>query len=181
MKRFIQGMLMFMVIGVLIANVQAGPLQTDITMIVGDNFCTDTLNTAPVHAIYGTITGSPGKEGYFLSVYMIDSVAAAAAADSIIFRLVRRPQDAGSLDSANSPVITANPNGWITVYSFALTQLIANNFPLSKHIPLDSLAVYPLTPGGEYGWLVVGSISTASHYFTKAFKFRTYIEHRGAF
>ena len=181
MKRFIQGMLMFMVIGVLIANVQAGPLKKDITMIVGDNFCTDTLNTAPVHVIDGTITGNPDVGGYMLSVYFIDTVAAAAAADSIIFRLVRRPQDAGSLDSANSPGISSNPDGWITVYSFALTQVIANNFPLSKHIPRDTLAKYPLTAGGEYGWLVVGGVSEDGHTYTKAYKFRAYIEHTGAF
>ena len=67
------------------------------------------------------------------------------------------------------------------MYSFALTQCNSANFPLTKHIPKDSLAVYPLSITGELGVMAVGGNSEAGHYWTKAQKWDVIIEDKGHF
>ena len=105
MKTLKRGLLMGLVLGVLIVNAAwAGPLVATVTGKAGNNFCTDSLmyvTTGVIDssaAIFkfagGPLSNDPGEAGYLISIYYRDTIAAAAAADSVIFRIVRRPQGA---------------------------------------------------------------------------------------
>ena len=178
MRTILSRGLLAIVVGVLIVGTaQAGPITTDINLTAAANYgsITDSLSTS-VGFGYFPIEGTDKEAGYYLSIYFVDTVKAAAAADSLVFNLCRRPWDGEDLDSATSAALTALPDGWISVYAFALTHLDAGNFPLTKHIPLDSTAVYPLVPG-KYQWRVYGGRTTAAHRPDKAYKFKAYIEY----
>jgi hypothetical protein len=189
MKKLLRGCLLAVAMGVLIVNVaSAGPLKVDITAATGWNPSTDSLHcntpadsTARVWTFDGTVTGTPGEEGYFLSVFLLDTVASAATAasfnDSAVVRIVRRAESVP--DSTYGFGFTQNPKGWASVYTFALTHITPSAFPITKHIPLDSLAVYPLTPAGEYGVIFMGGRDEPGHHFGKAWKIRVLIETLG--
>lgn len=180
MKNLTRGLFMAAVMGVLIANVAvAGPHKIPINLAAAQDVgSTDTLSAADA---YGTIsiTKSSPEGGYFFSVYLVDSVAAAAATDTLVFCLARRPYSGTDLDSAQSTAVTKLPKGWVSVYATALTGVNAGTFPVTKHIPKDSLAVYPLTPG-TFTVFVYGGRTTGSHRVDKAYKFMAYLEHEGA-
>jgi len=158
---------------------QAEPVTTNINLSAAQYVgSTDTLSAADLYGGFalGPITT---EAGLFLSIYMVDSVAAGAATDTLVFNLVRRPYADTDLDSAQSAAIGDRPNGWVSVYATAATQINATQFPVTKHIPLDSLAVYPIAPG-IYKWFVYGETGQTSHYMDKAYKFNAYIEYEKA-
>jgi hypothetical protein len=155
--------------------------------------CVDTLQCAsPAVVAYVSRTFNikelPGEDGYYLSIYPKDTTASAAAAgDTLTFVLVRRPAiGGGMLDTmlaqlaVKSP-ITKYPYGWNKVYAFAAVSPVnSTKFPIVKHIPLDSLAVYPIIPG-QYAWVVYGGRTQAGHVTSKAYTFYGIIESVGAF
>lgn len=178
--KLLKGALFGLLFGVLmVGTAVAGPQFVDIQPGATNIGSTDSVTSGFLARGSFTITDQPGAFGYFLSVYLVDSVAAASAADSVIFRLVRKPGGAKEFDSTAGTLITNNPNSQITVFSFALTHTASQNFPLSKHIPPDSMAIYPIGPG-FYQWIVIGGRTTASHVLDKAYKFRAYVESQEA-
>lgn len=190
MKKVLMGMLIVAMFGILIvSSASAKPLKVDVTTSTGWNPSTDSLHTnstdslATVYPFDGTITSIPGEGGYYLSVYLLDTVASAASAasfnDSSVVRIVRRSEYVP--DSTMGTGFTQNPKGWSTVYTFALAHITPNSYPQVKHIPLDSLAVYPMTPAAEYGVIVMGGRDEPGHHFGKAWKFRVIIETAGKF
>ena len=178
MKKVFRGMLLLVVIGVLIGSTaSAGPLKTEIDITVGSVGSADTLTSAFISDPF-PLPGTDVEMGYTLSVYVRDTVGSAnVAADSLVFRLVRQPDGAQDLDSTS---VASGGSGWITVYSFAAAKCNASAFPISKHIPLDSAAVYPIGPG-VYAWMVYGGIGHEGHYPAKAYKYDAFIEYKGAF
>lgn len=175
--KLLKGALFGLLFGVLMVGTAfaQGPKFADFTPGASNIGSTDSVSSGYAPRKVFTLTDEPGEFGYFISIYLVDSVAAAASTDSVIFRLMRKPDGANAFDSTNSPAITANPDSWITVYSFALTEVIAANFPLSKHIPKDSTAIYPIGPG-TFSWVLIGGRTTASHVLGKAYKWRVYVE-----
>jgi hypothetical protein len=185
MKKLLRGCLLAVAVGVLIVGTaDAGPLKVDVTAATGWNPSTDSLHTnstdslARVYTFNGTVTGTPDEGGYYVTVCLLDTVASAASAasfnDSAVVRIVRRVQ--GMPDSTFGVGFTQNPKGWATVYTFPLTHITPSAFPIFKHIPLDSLAVYPITPAGEYGVIFMGGRDEPGHHFGKAWKIRVLIE-----
>lgn len=157
----------------------ADPIITDINLSASQDIgaITDSLSGADGYGLF-TIGPITTEAGLYLSIYMVDSVAAAAAADTIVFALCRRPYPGIDYDSAQGALATDLPNGWVSVYATAAEIINATAFPITKHIPLDSLAVYPVAPG-QYKWFVYGETGAPSHYMDKAYKFRAYIEYEG--
>lgn len=156
----------------------SGPITSEINITAAASIgCSvggvDTLNVAKSSAIF-TIPPTSNPAGYFLSVYMRDTVASAVVdADTLFVRLVRAPDGITSdLDSAQSAI---KGGGWIPVYTFASTRCVAANWPIYKAIPLDSVCVYPIGPG-VYKWMVFGGKAQANHYPGKAYKLTAVVE-----
>lgn len=187
MKLLFRGMLAFAIVGILIGSMafasdqdRSGLIRREIQLTASGNIgCVevgavkDSLQLAASSRAF-SLPATDSKFGYFLSVYCVDTVAGAADIDdSLLFRLVRSP-DGIAAEAAVSTDLTDGAE-WVTVYSFAITTAWATTFPLTKHIPLDSTAVYPIGPG-FYKWIVVGGALAADHYPSKAFKFACYVE-----
>jgi len=136
----------------------------------------DSLSMAQLFHPFTIVPPSATVGGYMLSVSYTDTIASAAAVDSVYFVLLYRPSDwTATMETMANAAVTSYPKGYTAVYTFPVKICNATAFPVYKFIPRDSLVVYPMVPG-SYRWAVRGGAAAAAHVMDKAQKFRCQIE-----
>lgn len=176
MKRFVS-ILAVVAVALTIAQVaSAGPIYRTLTLptaATGIGIATDSLSLAYISPNTFKIPATTTRAGYMLSVYAADT--SANTVDSVVFVLLHRPDAVSDIITYASTAKTKYASGWTAVYTFAAKPAAGTNFPLTKFIPLDSLAIYPIIPG-TYTWAVYGGVTDVAHVLNKAYKFRCIVE-----
>jgi hypothetical protein len=181
MKHILRGFLLVVAAGVLISNTAlAEPKIVDFTLPTAATGIgrSDSLSLAFLSAPF-TITSTDNRAGYELCVAFLDTVATAAAVDSIYMVLLHRPSGwTTAMSNMATAAVTSYPKGWTAIYTFPVKIANSTGFPVYKQIPQDSLAVYPIAPG-QYCWGVRGGAADAAHVMNKAYKFRGFVSYKG--
>lgn len=187
MKHIFRGMLALLLVSVFTVGIamaadqdRSGLIRRDITITEDGNIgCAevgiykDSLNFSPFSKTF-TLPATNSKFGYFLTAAIVDTIAATAVVtDSLFIRLERQPDGVG-VELAGSTDL-ADGDAWTTVYTFGGVLAYATNWPQTKHIPLDSVAVYPIGPG-TYRWIIYGGGASGDHHPTKAYKLALFVE-----
>ena len=181
MKHVFRGCLALVVGVLMVGTALAEPKIVDFTLPTAATGIgrSDSLSLAFLSAPF-TIMATDNRAGYELCVAFLDTVATAAAADSVVMVLLHRPSGfTTAMGAMASTAVTVYPKGWRAIYTFPLKFASSTGFPVSKLVPQDSLAVYPIAPG-QYCWGVYGGTVDAAHVMNKAYKFRGFVSYKGA-
>lgn len=114
----------------------------------------------------------PWGQDYFLYVAPEDT-GSVEGGDTLVFALMK------AVDWGNTaPELLDGARRWTLAYAFAAVANQGSNFPLTKYIPYDSLAVYPI--GGRMRWVCYeGSTEDATDAIGSDQKYDCYIECKG--
>jgi hypothetical protein len=170
MKKLLRGCLLAVAMGVLIVNVaSADPIKVTITLdstfALGSRFDADSSVASVGFRV-------PWGQDYFLYVAPQDT-GSVEGADTLIFAL-QKAVDVGSTE----PELLERARKWVNSYAFAAATNQGSAFPITKYIPYDSLAVYPM--GGIMRWICYeGSTEDATDAIGSKTIFNCYLETDG--